>query len=95
MIDPYTEHLVALHEVPDQLPRRRGRKVHPSSVYRWAQRGVAGVRLEIVMVGAITYTSREAIARFMAASTAAHATDVSGDAVIDAGVADRALAPLT
>jgi transposase len=64
MIDINAEQLVPLREVPQFLPRRAGRKVHISTVYRWTQRGVRGIQLESVRVGGSTYTSREAMQRF-------------------------------
>lgn len=65
MIDIGTEQLVPLHDVPKILPLRgNGKRIHISAVYRWAQRGVRGTRLEVVRVGGTTYTSREALQRF-------------------------------
>lgn len=64
MIDLSPTSLVPLREVPDLLPRRRGRKVHHSTVYRWAARGVRGVRLETTCLGGVLYTSQEALERF-------------------------------
>lgn len=58
------EQLVALREVPQLLPPRRGRRVHVSTLYRWCHRGVNGRRLEAARIGGVTYTSREALARF-------------------------------
>ena len=52
MIDIEQEHLVALHDVPKLFPARaNGKRIHISAVYRWVQRGVRGVHLEIVRVG--------------------------------------------
>jgi len=39
---------------------------HTATKWRWALRGVKGVKLETVMIGAIRFTSEEAIARFLA-----------------------------
>ena len=65
MIDIEHEHLVALHDVPKLLPARsNGKFIHISAVYRWVQRGVRGIHLEIVRVGGTSYTSREALQRF-------------------------------
>ncbi|GJM20470.1 MAG: hypothetical protein DHS20C15_03850 [Planctomycetota bacterium] len=66
MIDMQADTLVHLREVPDLLPRRRGRKVHLSTVYRWTDRGVGGTKLETLKVGGVAYTSQEALARFIA-----------------------------
>lgn len=63
--DLLDEHLIALPEVPDHLPRRRGRKLHIGTIYRWVQRGAHGKVLESVLLGGVRYTSREALNRFM------------------------------
>jgi hypothetical protein len=36
-------------------------------LWRWAARGIRGVRLEVVRVGGTTWTSVEALGRFFAA----------------------------
>lgn len=65
MIDLETENLLSLHDVPKILPPRpNGKRVHISAIYRWAQRGIRGQRLEVIRVGGTTYTSREALQRF-------------------------------
>ena len=65
MIDIGQEELIAIREVPGELPRRpNGRRLHISAVYRWISRGVRGVILESVRIGGTTYTSKEAMARF-------------------------------
>jgi len=65
MIDIGTEHLISINDVPRQLPtRRNGKRVHISAVYRWIQRGVRGVHLEVLKIGGTAYTSVEALQRF-------------------------------
>jgi hypothetical protein len=61
------ETLVSLTEASKILPGR------PccSSLWRWYARGVRGVRLETLVVAGRRFTSREAIERFVAATTAA------------------------
>ena len=55
------ETVISLSEAARVLPRlRRGRKVHTSTLYRWASRGLKGVVLETLQVGGTTCTSREA-----------------------------------
>jgi hypothetical protein len=53
------------------LPGRTARGLHVGTIYRWMLRGIRGIRLETVLVGGIRYTSREALERFIAATTAA------------------------
>jgi Protein of unknown function (DUF1580) len=40
-------------------------RVAPATAWRWALRGVGGVRLESFKVGGLRYTSREACQRFL------------------------------
>jgi hypothetical protein len=48
-----------------ELPRRRrGRKTHVATLYRWAKTGCRGVVLETIQIGATKCTSREALERF-------------------------------
>ena len=64
-INSLTENLFPLAAATSQLPRRRqGKKAHTATVYRWAQRGLRGVRLETLRVGGTLCTSREALQRF-------------------------------
>jgi hypothetical protein len=43
---------------------------HISTVWRWVKFGVRGTKLETVVVGGRRYTTREALTRFIAATTA-------------------------
>jgi len=47
-----------------------GRRPHISTVWRWGQKGVRGVKLEIVRVGGRAYVSLGAIDRFVSATSA-------------------------
>lgn len=51
----------------------RQENVAPSTVWRWSLNGVRGVTLETFSVGAKRFTTREAFARFVAATSAAAA----------------------
>lgn len=67
MID-LSEDLISLIEASKILPGRP----HISTLFRLASpRGLRGVRLETLLVGGRRWTSRQALARFVAASTAA------------------------
>jgi len=46
------------------VPRRRGRRTHVSTLYRWTTSGCCGVVLESIQVGGTRCTSREALQRF-------------------------------
>jgi hypothetical protein len=75
-IDPTAETLRSFAEAARRLPALRGgRPVHPTTVWRWATRGVrdpAGnaVLLETIKVGGTCCTSDQALARFFRALTA-------------------------
>jgi len=73
MVDLSTEHLLSLPEAASRLPGRP----HISTLHRWRQRGVRGVKLETLLLGGRRYTSREALKRFAAATTAAGSVDRS------------------
>jgi Protein of unknown function (DUF1580) len=65
MVDIATEQVFALAEIHKHVPKRRGgRKIHTATGYRWASRGLNGVRLEVVQVGGTKCTSLEALQRF-------------------------------
>lgn len=67
MIDITTETPLSLADAAKILPGRP----HLSTVWRFATRGVRGVRLESFMSGGRRFTSVEEIHRFIAATTAA------------------------
>ncbi len=70
MIDISTERVVSLTDACKLLPARRmGKKPNLSTLYRWAQRGCRGVKLEVIQVGACKCTSQEALQRFCEALT--------------------------
>ena len=69
-IDISLERVVSLTEATQYLPRRRaGKKPNVATLYRWAQQGVRGIRLETICVGATRCTSVEALQRFFDALT--------------------------
>ena len=71
MIDISIEKVVSLTEATTHLPRRRaGKSTNVATLYRWAQIGCRGIRLETLCVGATRCTSMEALQRFFDALTA-------------------------
>jgi hypothetical protein len=73
MID-LSEPLIPLRDVPHQpfIPRRRkGSKLNVATVWRWAQRGLNGHRLETLRCGGVTCTSRAALLDFFRRITGA------------------------
>ncbi|APZ96354.1 DUF1580 domain-containing protein [Fuerstiella marisgermanici] len=79
MIDLKKESAITLAEVPSHIPRRKGRKVHYSTVYRWVTKGARGRRLESLLVGGVRYTTVEALGRFLNAHTAGKADPANVD----------------
>jgi hypothetical protein len=65
MIDSQTEHVISLADAADSLPRRRrGRKTHVSTLYRWATVGCRGIVLETIQIGGTRCTSKQGLQRF-------------------------------
>ncbi|WP_428306721.1 DUF1580 domain-containing protein [Lacipirellula sp.] len=63
-IDIRRETPLPLSDVPHHVPHRSGRKIHYSTVYRWATKGARGRVLESQLLGGIRFTSHEALERF-------------------------------
>jgi hypothetical protein len=63
-------------------PRRRNRPVHVSTIHRWRDPGLRGIRLEAVRIGGAWHTSWEAFSRFCDRLTAA---EVGGPEPQEAG----------
>lgn len=73
-----TDELITLAEAARTLP---GGAVHVSTVHRWRLRGVRGVRLPTLLRGGIRYTSRQAIASWIVATTAAGSGETSSTCI--------------
>lgn len=57
--------LVPLREAVTLLPKRRGKHLHISVLYRWRSRGIAGKRLWTTKLGAVLYTHPTALREFL------------------------------
>lgn len=57
---------LTLRQAAALLPGRPSR----STLHRWAHQGIRGVRLATSLIGGRRYTTREAIERFIAATSA-------------------------
>jgi len=71
-IDITIEDLIRLGDVPKLKclpPGKDGKRIHLSTVYRWALGGTGGVKLETLKVGGSFCTSVEALQRFFDALT--------------------------
>lgn len=85
-IEIQKEELVSFAQVAAMLPpRRRNRPVHVTTIRRWREPGIRGVRLEAVRVGGAWHTSVEAFARFCERLTAIE-TGESGAATIGTAI---------
>ena len=88
-LDFTKEQPIPLSDVPNHIPKRHGKKVHYSTVYRWATKGARGRVLETALCGGVRYTSREAIGRFLATKNSVRhegLVAIIGDALAKAGV---------
>jgi len=62
---------LTLAQAARELPRLDGKRPHPSTLWRWARKGLRGVRLEYCRLGRRVVTSRAALTAFAAALAAA------------------------
>lgn len=70
LIDVNVEHILTFAQLARRVPRRRrDRPVHVSTIHRWRDPGLHGVRLEAVRVGGGWVTSLEAYQRFVESLT--------------------------
>lgn len=59
--EPITGGLLTLPEAAKTLPRR----VHASTLWRWATRGIKGVKLQLTTIGGRRFLSPEALQEFL------------------------------
>lgn len=65
MIDLKTERVISFKDARRHLPRRRrGKRPSIETLYRWANPGLHGIKLETIQVGGTLCTSLEALQRF-------------------------------
>lgn len=64
--------LSAVPRIPRMRPGRGGKRLHLATVYRWAQHGIRGIRLETIVAGGVRCTSILALQRFFEQLTAAY-----------------------
>ena len=69
-IDPSNEELLTLTAASKILPSLDGKRIHPSTLWRWCHKGSRGIYLEFIRLGTRILTSVEALNRFMLARTA-------------------------
>jgi hypothetical protein len=89
-IDPLSDDTFTLTQAAKRLPRlRAGRPVNPSTLWRWALRGVRGVKLETAMVGGVRVTSEAALRRFFGTLSAGFSLEPSGASACNAAASHR------
>ena len=69
MIDTNKENIVPLSRAAKIIGQLGIPEPHKETMRRWAAQGVRGVVLESFCVGARRYTSRQAVGRFVTATT--------------------------
>lgn len=74
-IELHKEQILSLTEAAKSLPRLNGRRPAISTLWRWARKGVRGVRLDYIRVGRGIATSAEALQRFFNALAEADARE--------------------
>ena len=74
-----TETIISLNDARKEFPLLP----HLHAVYRWASRGVSGVRLETFKQGGKRLTSKEAVARFMKSQNQTPAERADAELVAD------------
>ena len=73
MIDLSNEEVLSLSDAARALPSVHGRRIHPSTLWRWARKGIKGQRLEYLRIGRAIVTTRRALNDFAARLAAADA----------------------
>lgn len=64
-INIYEEQVATFSKLAKWLPpTRNNRPVHANTLRRWAMKGRHGIKLETIVIGGVTCSSREALARF-------------------------------
>jgi len=58
------ETILTFAEAAKSLPSFHGKRVHTSTIWRWARKGLHGVKLETRRLGSRFITSAEALDRF-------------------------------
>lgn len=67
MINLGTDTVLSLSDAARWLPPVNGRRPHTATIWRWASKGINGIRLETARIGRRVITSAEALQRFTSA----------------------------
>ena len=61
-----TEHVISMSQAAREVPTNP--RPNPATIWRWAKKGINGVKLESVNVGSRIFTSSQALTRFLEAT---------------------------
>jgi hypothetical protein len=64
MIDISKQQILTLKEAIAVVPKIDGKRPSLGSLYRWVNKGIRGVRLEVISIGGRTCTTRESLNMF-------------------------------
>lgn len=63
-IDPFEETVLPFAKAVRELPQlKKNAHVHPETLWRWATRGLRGIKLETVQIGGVIFASVESLHR--------------------------------
>ena len=85
--EKFGEPVMTLTEAAGWLERRFGRRPNVATVWRWATRGMKGVRLATISLGRFRYTTEAALERFI------HETSVADGSCRQSNPGESAAAP--
>lgn len=85
-IDAANERLLDLRGLVKWMEQRTGRRTHINGARRWLRTGIRGIRLPSIMLAGIRYTSAEALAWWIAATSQACEPDSAAAAPAVGGV---------
>ena len=60
-----TEDVVTINQARELLEETTGRRFDRTTLFRWINRGVGGVKLESIRLGREILTSKQAVTRFI------------------------------
>lgn len=75
MIDVFNEKLLTMAQAAAMCPSINGKRPHAISLWRWAKKGLKGVKLEHVRVGRYLCTTETALNEFFCESAKAPAVE--------------------
>ena len=67
MINLASDNILSLREAARWLPPVNGKRPHPATIWRWASKGINGIRLETAKIGRRVITSTSALQTFTSA----------------------------